>query len=552
MSILTEIKNFACEILGIEKLPEVKSAEKKSPELIIKCENVESPEDKLEIKNNQPSEASKANTGAMKENIELKCTKYGFDGKELLKRGLLERVAGIAKEEFSKLSEEEKNKILGCIDFTLAKFQEYKKNNQISKDASVEELITETAKIYYNALKSGEFRNLQEFETAKGNINQELGDNFKNLDRIAQRAVLAKVRKNDEAKLKTELEAIKDLPEEQRAEAEMHIKRRHRHIQQGRFIDVVNVNASETAIEALIILPSSDLQYGAATVLMTRCDATERVRTADLADYSFFKALAENYNNVGDALSAEVVAGYTAHMMAEKSPEAAAQYQMEFSNDLKSYEEKIKNGEEVPEYLKAVMKGCKDGIKQVSTVIDSETEQTKSEKHTEKSDIEPIILQDSTVVMAAAKEEIQNDEPALANEDDIKPVISEKEKGHTKKEKKAALLVSNPIVIAKVIKEKGLNQAIKEYSANNIIETILDDGNLRHLRSRLATIIKSSDINSLIKISDTCSDSSFVFICSVVNPDKVKILEENRGHLCYTARKEVERIKCKNNYYANV
>lgn len=544
MSILTEIKNFACEILGIEKLPEVKSAEKKSPELIIKCENVESPEDKLEIKNNQPSEASKANTGAMKENIELKCTKYGFDGKELLKRGLLERVAGIAKEEFSKLSEEEKNKILGCIDFTLAKFQEYKKNNQISKDASVEELITETAKIYYNALKSGEFKNLQEFETAKGNINQELGDNFKNLDRIAQRAVLAKVRKNDEAKLKTELEAIKDLPEEQRAEAEMHIKRRHRHIQQGRFIDVVNVNASETAIEALIILPSSDLQYGAATVLMTRCDATERVRTADLADYSFFKALAENYNNVGDALSAEVVAGYTALMMAEKSPEAAAQYQMEFSNDLKSYEEKIKNGEEVPEYLKAVFEGSKAGIKQVS--FNTAKIQTKQEgKRFEESDCEHLIIQPNTAAVETKEKETPKDEAKVLGEKNVEPSVITKKSEDTKAEKTGIPVTTNPIVIAKVIKEKGITQAIKEYSANNIIEIILDDGNLRHLRSRLITIIKSSDINSLKKISDTCSDSSFVFICSIVAPDKVEILKESRGHLCYTARKEVEGIENK-------
>ena len=542
MSILTEIKNFACEILGNKKKKKVKSAEKKSPELIIKCENVESPEDKLEIKNNQPSEASKANTGAMKENIELKCTKYGFDGKELLKRGLLERVAGIAKEEFSKLSEEEKNKILGCIDFTLAKFQEYKNNNQISKDSSIEELITETAKIYYNAIKSGEFKNLQEFETAKGNINQELGDNFKSLDRTTQRAALAKVRENDEAKLATELESIKNLPEEQRKEAEMHIKRRHRHIQLGRFMDVVNINSSETALEALILLTSSDLQNGTLTILSTRCDAAERTRTADLADYSFFKALAENYNNVGDALSKEIIEGYTTLMMAEKSPEAAAQYQAEFYEDMKSYEEKIKNGEEVPEYLKALYEGSKDGIEQaMQTVGPERTEQSKQPAEKVKS--EPIMPQ-NTPFVKTEKIDKQQEEPSESSQTGAKNVIAPKDTKQEKVETKTST-TTNPVIIAKVIKEKGLNQAIKEYSANYIIETILDDGNLRHLRSRLVTIIKSSDINSLKKISNTCSDSSFVFICSIVNPDKVDILRECRGHLCYTARKEVEEIENK-------
>ena len=542
MSILTEIKNFACEILGIEILPEVKSAEKKSPELIIKCENVESPEDKLEIKNNQPSETSKANTGAMKENIELKCTKYGFDGKELLKRGLIERIAGITKEELAKLSEEDKNKILGCIDFTLAKFQEYKNNNQISKDSSIEELITETAKIYYNAIKSGEFKNLQEFETAKGNINQELGDNFKSLDRTTQRAALAKVRENDEAKLATELESIKNLPEEQRAEAEMHIKRRHRHIQQGRFMDVVNVSTSETALEALIVLTSNDLQYGTETILSTRCDAAERTRTADLADYSFFKALAENYNNVGDALSKEIIEGYTTLMMAEKSPEAAAQYQAEFYEDMKSYEEKIKNGEEVPEYLKALYEGSKDGIEQaMQTVGPERTEQSKQPAEKVKS--EPIMPQ-NTPFVKTEKIDKQQEAPSESSQTGAKNVIAPKDTKQEKVETKTST-TTNPVIIAKVIKEKGLNQAIKEYSANYIIETILDDGNLRHLRSRLVTIIKSSDINSLKKISNTCSDSSFVFICSIVNPDKVDILRECRGHLCYTARKEVEEIENK-------
>ena len=560
MGILSELRNFACEVLGIDMgIPKPRKSEDISKEAVIQCQNVEQPGDKLEI-NQQETRPNGIvqNLMALKDTIELKCTKYGFDGTDLLKNGLLGKITGLSDEMLNQLSDGDKQKLLGCIDLILSKFQNYRNNGEISEDANINELITENVKVYYGALKSGVFEDLQEYEEAKGDVNAELGAEFKTMDRVSQRAVLTGVRQKDEATLKQELLEVQSLPEEERTEAEQKIRTRHQHIQRGRFMDIVNVNSSETALESLIMLCSNDLEYGTAAILSTRCSAEERSRTADLADYTFFKALAENYDSVGDTLSQEVIERYTALIMSAKSSEAAALYQEEVKQDFKNYEEKIKRGEEVPKHLKALYEGSKKGIEQISTELKREIHQ---ELKTEKS----VIIQNSkrqealeefseTVILPGNNYAV-NENPSSAEREgeDVKRLLENNYVEKTNLTRGAptkSKTVTSPIAIARVIKQEGLQEAIKQYDTGNIIETILEDGNLRHLRTRLVTIIKSADVNSLRKITDTCSDSAFIFICSIVNPDDVETLRESRGHLCYTARKEIEAIESKD--YASI
>ena len=104
---------------------------------------------------------------------------------------------------------------------------------------------------------------------------------------------------------------------------------------------------------------------------------------------------------------------------------------------------------------------------------------------------------------------------------------------------------SNPIAIAKNIKEEGVEGAIKKYGSD-AIEIILDYYGFKHLRSKLTTIIRSYDLKTLEDITKSCSDTSFVYICSVVNSDYVTKLRENRERtkgLCYVADKLVKNME---------
>ena len=122
-----------------------------------------------------------------------------------------------------------------------------------------------------------------------------------------------------------------------------------------------------------------------------------------------------------------------------------------------------------------------------------------------------------------------------------------KSEKNTEKQENYPKLNNNTMVIAANIKEEGMHKAIKKYGAD-AIKVIIDNPSFKHLRSNLTTIIRSYDLKSLIDLTATCSDSSFVFICEVVNKDFVTKLKENREHtkgLCFAAERQVQDIEGK-------
>ena len=102
---------------------------------------------------------------------------------------------------------------------------------------------------------------------------------------------------------------------------------------------------------------------------------------------------------------------------------------------------------------------------------------------------------------------------------------------------------NNSILIAKEIRTTSIDDAIKKFGHSTVIETVLDNPNLKHMRPQLATIIKGYDLNSLKKLAQSCSTSSFVYICSIVNKEFVEELKDERKDLCYSARKQVENME---------
>ena len=104
-------------------------------------------------------------------------------------------------------------------------------------------------------------------------------------------------------------------------------------------------------------------------------------------------------------------------------------------------------------------------------------------------------------------------------------------------------ICNNPIIVATEVKKLGIEEAIENYGKADVITAILDDNSLKHLRPLLATIIKSYDKNSIKEIAANCSDSAFVYICSIVDGNMIAELTENRRDLCFAARNQIENME---------
>lgn len=524
MSILSAIKNFAYEVLGIEKNDAALSADKKreikTP--VIECKT-EVPEDKVEISNKEAkSENAATNAGGMKKTLELLGTKHGFDLSKLLKEGLIEKMAG----EFSKLTPEDRKNVFKALEFTLSKL----KNIEINSDASESEVLAAFAKLYYEAVSSGEFESCQEFDTAKGDINKELGEDFKELDTETQRDKLKQIRKKDQLLLEQELDGVKELPKIERAEAENRIRARHRRIQRGRFMDVVVTNRSEAALNSMVILNSQDMDYGFTSLMDTRCSNRERTRTADMATYDFTKSLISDYQEVGDEVAPEVLQNYTATVINYMSSYAAEEYKAAYEEDKKNYETAVikqQKGEKLTEKEQTLLRTMKPEYfeateKAVTPNIIAQTP-VKPEKQ--------VVYKELARTLRVANTPKESDNVVTKQE----PV--------TNTVKRTVDRASYPIVVAKQIKSVGIVEAMKKYSQKEVIATVLNDKNLKHLRPQLTPIIKSCDIKALKKIAADCSDSSFVFICSIVGKDKFEELTKDKKDLCFQARQLVENME---------
>ena len=102
---------------------------------------------------------------------------------------------------------------------------------------------------------------------------------------------------------------------------------------------------------------------------------------------------------------------------------------------------------------------------------------------------------------------------------------------------------------------------MKKYGSD-AIELILDYAGFKHLRSQLTTIIRSYDFKTLTDITTNCSDSSYVFICRIVNKDYVDRLTGfsylkvdvylNKNHTRPTWSLDVPHIDIREGYAAYI
>ena len=567
MSFLSGIKNFIkTEILGIEEInTETQNVQKKDNTPVIECET-EKPVDKYEKGDSDKSKA-KIDKGMSKKALEENLNNIpskNFDIKKMLKNGLIEKVAGITKEDFNKLSDKEKNLIISAVKYSVVKFDALKSQGKINANASEEELITAFANVLFEALESGDFENSKDFENAIGDIVKDLGENFDKRPNKEQKRLLKERRLIAEQNLKSELEAIKELPEEERAAAEKRIRRRYRHIFRGRFLDITAQMNSECGVNAIILLDSKDMAFGAKTVLRTRCNQEEKTRTADYANYEFTRGLIKDYNEIGNPVEAEVLKCYTQTFMEQKSADAVIKYQQNYKEDRNKYETALKkqrNGlpltDEEKELL-AVMKSeyytaTAQGIGQGALHNVNMTSGQKAEFLSK--------WEEDAKQYSDYHQVVQNVKKEIDKNPEYKEVKTKLAEIKTYSEQKAKAVVSNPqikvkkrsnpIIIARDIQDCGIQEAIKTYGSN-AIQVILDNSSFKHLRSKLTTIIRSYDLKSLIDITTNCSDSSFIYICSIVNKDFIPKLKENREHtkgLCYAADKQVKNIEGE---YANI
>lgn len=617
MSFLSGIKNFIkTEILGVQETDTKNQvAAKKDTTPVIECET-EAPVDKLEKKNTKNSvQSAKTQKGmsrkAMEATIENTPSEH-IDIKKMLRKGLIERVTGMTKDDFDKLTPQQKNRVVMAIKTSVEKFDELQEQGKISKKADLEEIVTSFAQILAESLNNGEFKTPQEFEKAMGDFTENFGKDFDKKSSKEQRRIIKEHRLADEKQMRAELEEVKNLPKSERVAAEIKIRNRHNHIRKGRFVDISAQCDSKTAVNSLVILDSKDLQYGAKTVLATRCNAEERTATADYAEYSVTKNIIADYKEIGDDVNGEVLEGYTQTFMEQKSANAVKAYQTDYVKDRDNYEAalaKQKRGEALtaeeqalldtmkPDYYTATAKGIGSGaLNNVNMTNDEKAEfisnwQADAKKYSDYKEVTQGVNKqlETNPELKEIKEKVveynQKRENNVVKENTNKPVetktsdnktvafqnsfaesrkyVSGIEKQSIKSEakinskvknkevtivqKEASTLNNNSLVIAANIKEEGIHKAIKKYGAD-AIKVIIDNPSFKHLRSNLTTIIRSYDLKSLIDLTATCSDSSFVFICEVVNKDFITKLKENREHtkgLCFAAERQVQDIEGK-------
>ena len=356
------------------------------------------------------------------------------------------------------------------------------------------------------------------------------------------------------------------------------------------------------------------MQYGAKTILATRCNPEERTATADYAEYSVTKNIIADYKEIGDEVNSEVLEGYTQTFMEQKSANAVKAYQTDYVKDRDNYEAalaKQKRGEALtaeekalldtmkPDYYTATAKGIGSGAlnnvnmtndekaefisnwqadakkysdyKEVTQGVNKQLETNPELKEIKEKVVEYNQKRENNVVKENANKPVETKTPehktvAFQNsfaesrkyvsgiekthnilKTETKTVTKMKSEKNTEKQEKYSKLNNNTSVIAANIKEEGMHKAIKKYGAD-AIKVIIDNPSFKHLRSNLTTIIRSYDLKSLIDLTATCSDSSFVFICEVVNKDFVTKLKENREHtkgLCFAAERQVQDIEGK-------
>lgn len=591
MGILTRVKNFIkTEVLGVTDNTQVKPAQNSTksakPNAIVECKNVGKNEDTVVINNKnkkQPAnKTQKRSVGQIRESIKQKCQANNINFAEVLKN--IPQVAGLTREKFEALTDVQKQEVMLFLEKELDKTIALQKKHGRSDKTNTAEVVTESAKNKYEAKKAGV--NIKSMEEEAGDINAELGTDFKKLSRKEKRAKFKEMVKARKEAFEHRLQArLAKISPKYRAKMEAKWRAEHEFAENARFNEVLATNDSDTALEAVVILPAKRMATGIKTVLNTRCDKAEKTATADKAKFEYTEGLMKDYYERGEKPSGEVVQEYTQTIVSAKSAQAVTEYQ----NDYKAKRDAYESGKEVPAYLdkdfftssaKGIGEGALENTNmtndekakfisdwnddakkyddyEVVTKSVNEKLETKSEykeisdkvKTINEEKAEPVenkVIQEMATKPTYHIQEITT-EPLSKAIPNIKIDNNKKETITDKKNAKVSNLVSkqtnNSILIAKEIRTTSIDYAIKKFGHSTVIETVLDNPNLKHMRPQLATIIKGYDLNSLKKLAQNCSTSAFVYICSIVNKEFVEELKDERKDLCYSARKQVENME---------
>lgn len=591
MGIFTRVKNFIkTEVLGVTDNTKVKPAKNSTksakPNAIVECKNVGKNEDTVVINNKnkkQPAnKTQKRSVGQIRESIKQKCQANNINFAQVLKN--IPQVAGLTREKFEALPEKQKEEVMLFLEKELDKTIALQKKHGRSDKTNTAEVVTESAKNKYEAKKAGV--NIKSMEEEAGDINAELGTDFKKLSRKEKRAKFKQMVKARKEAFEHRLQArLAKISPKYRAKMEAKWRAEHEFAENARFNEVLATNDSDTALEAVVMLPAKRMATGIKIVLNTRCDKAEKTATADKAKFEYTEGLMKDYYERGEKPSGEIVQEYTQTIVSAKSAQAVAEYQ----NDYKAKRDAYESGKEVPAYLDkdfftSSAKGIGDGALENTNMTNDEKAKfisdwnddakkyddykvvTKSvnEKLETKSEYKEISdkvktineekakLVENKVIQEMATEptyHIQEitTEPLSKTIPNIKIDNNKKETITDKKNTKVSNFISkqtnNSILIAKEIRTTSIDYAIKKFGHSTVIETVLDNPNLKHMRPQLATIIKGYDLNSLKKLAQNCSTSAFVYICSIVNKEFVEELKDERKDLCYSARKQVENME---------
>lgn len=603
MGIFSTVKNFIqTEVLGVTDDTQVKPAQKSTksakPNAVVECKNVGKNEDTIVINNKNKKQAAnkaqKRSVGQIRESIKQKCQANNINFAEVLKN--IPQIAGLTREKFNALPENLKEEVMLFLEKELDRTIALQKKHGHSDKTNTAEVVTESAKNKYEAKKAGV--NVNAVEEEAGDVNAELGKDFRKLSRKEKRARFRQMVKARKEAFEHRLqERLAKISPRYRAKMEAKLRAEHEYAENARFNEVLATNDSDTALEAVVMLPAEKMATGIKTVLNTRCDKTEKTATADKAKFEYTEGLMKDYYERGEKPSSEVVQEYTQTVVAAKSSQAVVEYQ----NDYKAKRDAYESGKETPAYLDkdfftSSAKGIGEGALENTNMTNNEKAQfisdwnddakkyddyeivtknvneqleTKSEYKEISDKVKVINEEKAQTKVKTANKTVENEvtqktpaeetykaqtvapEPVIQTTSNIKidnnnkqkTVINEK---ITKISNPVPKQTNNSILIAKEIRTTSIDDAIKKFGHSTVIETVLDNPNLKHMRPQLATIIKGYDLNSLKKLAQSCSTSSFVYICSIVNKEFVEELKDERKDLCYSARKQVENMEKQN------
>ena len=593
MSILSGIKNFIYKTLGVDETPPVKSTTSANAvsKPIIKTKNVPQNIDTVTIKNKPAIGVPPTNNGQpqrsvgqIRQSIENKCRANNLDFTKLKQR--FGYIAEDLKTKFEELPEKEQVRILLLVEHEIDRIIQLQKKHGKSAQTDNTEAIVEAAKTKVEAEEAGITND--ELEQNAGDINEELGKNFKNADVKKRRKYMDRYAKKQYLTFKKNLQKeLENIPEKDRTAYIQQRNEEYRLIMRARFNDIVATQDSETGLNAIAMLPADDMTEGLRIVKRTRVNKAEKTRISDKADWDFTEGLLKTQYKRGEKASTNTIQEYTAEAVADKSATAVQQYQTRYMERRQAFE----NGEKVPEYLNqdfftASAKGIGQGAlnntnmtmdekaefisqwkedaqkfedrdvvtKDVNKILETNPEYKKLAEKVQvieaKKAAEKAVQKDTNKTQTTTTKVIENKKQASVTTETVKPQVvnSQKEEKVKPAKQVASTTVTNPVSktnnqekVAKDIQTLGVDEAIKEYGHETVITTILKNQNLKHMRPQLKRIIKSSDLQSLEKLTSDCSTNSFLYICSIVNKEYVAELRDKRPDLCYSARKIVEK-----------